>query len=1124
MRVVSLLLLLVLIAGGESAALPVAESSSEAVEIATGPDGLLELERQEKVTVRALHAWERLPAEYLRLAQRMREETSLDLLGANLQRIQEWIVRPEPLPAPIKEALRKLAAFLEKGDYLDWSQMSGDGRLAAGTVARRGGKRWIQPEDAVMAAGLAAASTPPGPTSSADPASARKAATGDDQGELTAPGPEKVAAPAPVFIPDPDFPALPVLAIERQRQLAEAKITAAAGGVIDSGDGLNLRVPPGALDHDRQIVIHAARVPPPSISAGVIGGQTAPLEVLQSWDVDLGPETGLLPEALELSVDVSAYPTERYPLLAPAISTDGRTWTRLPAERRGNNLVFETRHCSPILILTLDVSLFGLAGATAVALPVAALTYLVYDRVDEFPSRYNEHAPFISFNWDEQPEGFEIYWSKKVPGANPQTGFRDEKGYLQALEKLLEPYQGKETDLTTNIRLGFKIRELNRQYLMPESVRKVEEALKIAQRYLKTRNIKKPLLTLPVYIVPSLKENSGHIHNPWSGRRYMILSSTLDERTIYTTVLHELFHHYQTGYVWIDRKGHLPLMEASALLMEREALPHYRNAQPPILYNETEGLALAQFAVFRHGLDGPAQWEETTVRTFGYGLTWFLEYLRDEHWVKREKKKAEDFHAALLSTWGANKYNAIHKALAWAAGGDDQSLAKALADFAENFVLKGPVDKCGSRSPYGGRYNACPLSDSPYGAGFVSQGLPDATVDLSKNPVHQIDDDFIRPWSIQFLKIQGVPGGQAVAAVEIPREWFPAEGSKRSVFSREGAKETDVAEFDDEAPQGSPSAWASLSLNEDAFLYIVDSGQTGSGWVYDYQPARIVLLEPPANIESKMENGKLRLKWQAPAAAKKVAKEMAYFAYIEKNRVGPLTVTGSGPLLEAAIAPEDAPFWSGAETPPVAMVSALIIGQGDDGKTVYLESPRSDITGGGNAGNYRMELSLNSVSKPDQCDEHSKDKTVPDIFFHGFTNQSFTVHVGTDGGFAFSRQWTDSYGEESMVNLTVNGRGTFRDKEVKVEGSYTYAYYWKEKNDEAYQQVDASARFKGGGKFNHGIFFGHKAAGQWSSNGVVHYCPTRTNGKCQGWKTDYSQCSGKLNPVVSSIDSFTRMP
>ncbi len=1107
MRVISLLMLLALVTGGQAAASLMAENASSATEIATGPLGLLDLERQEKVTVRALHGWGRLPSGYLQLARQMRTEAGLDLLGADLPQIREWLARTEPLPAPIRDPLGELAVFMESGDYLDWSPTPADAPLAAGTVARRGGMRWVQPEAVTSASGLDDESRPPVPPS------AGESETGVDRGGITAPPQvETASAPAPVFIPDPDFAALPALAVERQRQLAAANITAAGGGAVSSGDGLTVTVPPGAFDRDRQVTIHAARVPPPPLSAGVIGGTAAPLTPLQSWDIDLGPETGLMPEPLEVSVDVSAYPPERHPLLWPAISTDGRTWTRLPAERRGGTLVFQTRHCSPVTLL-------GLSQAAAVMLPIAAVTYLVYDRVDEFPSRYNEHAPFICL--DHHPDGFEIYWSRKVPGADPATGFKDVAGYLQAVDKLLKPHQGKDIDFFTNVHLGYALRKLQRELLMPDCVRRVEKALATARDYLRSRRIKNPLLTLPVYVVPTLAENSGHIHNPWSGRRYMILSAQLDERATNTTALHELFHHYQTGYVWIDRNGHLPLMEASALLMEREAISGYMNAKPPKPFNETEGLALAQFAAFRHGLDGPAQWKEGFVRSFGYGLTWFLEYLRDEHWVKKQNRKADEFHAALLEYWGAHTYGAIHKSLTWAAGGDDASLARALADFAENHVLKGPVDKCGSRSPYGAKYNACPLSDSPYGAAFVAQGLADATVDLSKTPVHAVDDTFIRPWSIQFLKIRGIAGGKAVAAVEIPREWFPAEGRKRSVFVREGATEPIVTAFDDAAPQGSSSAWTTLSLDDDAFVYIVDSGQTGSGWVYDYQPARVVLLQAPNHVESNMENGKLRLKWQVPTA-EKLPKQMAYFAYIRENRVGPLKLTGSALAPEAVIAPEDAPSWSGAEAPPVAMVSALAMGQGDDGKTAYLESPRSDIVGGGNAGNYVLELSLDAQ---DSVNSVCRD-LVHTWFYQGFDKRSFPVQVGPDGAFTFSGQWEEGRpGVASNPQYALKGRGTFIDKKVTIEGSFTATHHWTHGqiggDSESTTDIQNAGTFKGEGEFKHGIWFGYKVSGTWTSSTRHRYCSQSENGKCLDWKTDAADCGGELS-AISTIDAFTR--
>jgi hypothetical protein len=93
------------------------------------------------------------------------------------------------------------------------------------------------------------------------------------------------------------------------------------------------------------------------------------------------------------------------------------------------------------------------------------------------------------------------------------------------------------------------------------------------------------------------------LHNPWAGRRYMLVGANAGSAIIWTTALHELFHHYQTGYVWLDRTSHLPFLEASALLMEREAIAPYADAAKP--FNAGEGLVLAQMLVYRNGLDGP---------------------------------------------------------------------------------------------------------------------------------------------------------------------------------------------------------------------------------------------------------------------------------------------------------------------------------------------------------------------------------------------------------------------------------------------------------------------------------------------------------------------------------------
>ncbi|ACU89753.1 hypothetical protein [Desulfomicrobium baculatum] len=115
------------------------------VEIATGPDGLLQMEQQGKVTVRALRGWGRLPDEYVKLAQRMRQESGLDLLGANLDQVRQWSA--DPALAQFGAELAKLAAFMEGGEHLDWSPPAPGASVPAGTLVRSGATRWAQAED-----------------------------------------------------------------------------------------------------------------------------------------------------------------------------------------------------------------------------------------------------------------------------------------------------------------------------------------------------------------------------------------------------------------------------------------------------------------------------------------------------------------------------------------------------------------------------------------------------------------------------------------------------------------------------------------------------------------------------------------------------------------------------------------------------------------------------------------------------------------------------------------------------------------------------------------------------------------------------------------------------------------
>jgi len=165
------------------------------VEIATGPDGLLQMEQQGKVTVRALRGWGRLPDEYVKLAQRMRQESGLDLLGANLDQVRQWSA--DPALAQFGAELAKLAAFMEGGEHLDWSPPAPGASVPAGTLARSGATRWAQAADGpVEVPGAVQAEPAPTETVATEPVQAEPVQAEPVQAE-SAPTEPAQAEPAP---------------------------------------------------------------------------------------------------------------------------------------------------------------------------------------------------------------------------------------------------------------------------------------------------------------------------------------------------------------------------------------------------------------------------------------------------------------------------------------------------------------------------------------------------------------------------------------------------------------------------------------------------------------------------------------------------------------------------------------------------------------------------------------------------------------------------------------------------------------------------------------------------------------------------------------------------------------
>lgn len=137
---------------------------ASAVETATGPEGLLELEQQGKTTVRALRAWGQLPDKYMGLAQRMRREAGLDLLGADLEQIKLWSAQDDTLMAPYRAELIELTGYMDRGEHLQWTPAAEGASVPAGTLVRSNGARWTQAADGPATIPAASAQAEPAQT------------------------------------------------------------------------------------------------------------------------------------------------------------------------------------------------------------------------------------------------------------------------------------------------------------------------------------------------------------------------------------------------------------------------------------------------------------------------------------------------------------------------------------------------------------------------------------------------------------------------------------------------------------------------------------------------------------------------------------------------------------------------------------------------------------------------------------------------------------------------------------------------------------------------------------------------------------------------------------------------
>ena len=662
-----------------------------------------------------------------------------------------------------------------------------------------------------------------------------------------------------------------IIPVERGEQLASAEIGASTGGAVATADGLTVRFPAGSLDRDRDVRIYRARVAAPPFRIGFIGSGAEPVAptVLRAWDVDPGAGARFFPGDVTVAIDAPELAGPAGAALAPLplVTLDGSTWAQVPFTVEDGKVVFTTRHFCAVILGA--VSLTGMATALPVALAVVALAYVIYACDDEMPGWCKPDAPFVHV--DTGRNDFDLEWSWKLgnpaycgpAGRGPNCGMKDVAGYAKKLDAI-NAFYGRNGGFA-QVQVRQEIQAARREFLVPDAVKRVEEALDFGRGYLQTRGFTLPSAAVTTYVVT--KESlgdEGNAYDPWLGRPYLVLAGNGDAPHLNTTALHEFFHACQAALVWYSRMGNLPFTEASALLLEREAMPYYAAAGRPFA---TDGLVLPQFVVYRNGLDGPSSGEKPMQR-HGYGLSWFLEYLRD---AKYGGDKGA-FHAELLKSWGGKWAGKQRKALAWAAGGSDYFLGSALKEFTRDEVAKGPAeDGCqGCRSPFGARYGGVcrPMTDSPF-QGSADFGLGPSILDFAAAPYYALGDDALKAWSIQFFRLAPPPRPLAALVARFPKGWFGGKGAGRGVYWKRSVGDAGAVEIDGAWPQAKSSGevFVSAAFTGPQALYVTDTGQTGSGWISGNDAARLYLLEPPSDVRSEPKDGNLKVTWKAPPLA-----------------------------------------------------------------------------------------------------------------------------------------------------------------------------------------------------------------------------------------------------------------
>lgn len=703
------------------------------------------------------------------------------------------------------------------------------------------------------------------------------------------------------------------LNIEIGKVLESREISSRDGGNISTPDGLTFIAPPGSLDRDRKIEIHEAKVPDPGISVRIPGdSKKTQMKCLKAWHIDPGKEERPFNDCVELTVTLPELKDKKGvpPAVMALISHDGKSWSYIPCDVKDGRITVKTRSLSTFAVFGCHPAYPVLLGITV----ISALSYYVYKNLDqEIPQRFHAQAPFVALlNPLEVPGAgtghLYFAWSKSL-GSDKDTGAKDEKAFLNEAVVIVERYRKMSNPPTPKDQsLPFPYRQhaineiylAGRKYLVPDSVLRIEKAVFLARDYYSSRKGFRPLSSdVWIYVVST---DEDFYQNPWLQRGYLMLSTKNNDEKTNVCALHELFHRFQNEYYTFG--GDLPTLEASAMMIEREARAYYEQNKKP--FWTAAGQTEAQFVAYRMGLDGPGQSvfsnNPQPPRYLGYGLSWFLEYLKIQAIKTSKTLNADNFHGNFLEKWSQSD---LHQALQWASGGSDETLARAYLNFAAECVFDCTPSKLGKDSYFGKLYESEPLSYDPSNDYMEARGeepglgIPSTTYDLGRNPYLELGDAEIPCWSIQFCRLNAPDRPNAQLVVQVPGCWLRScQG--RSVIYRKGDEKAviplaipEALTKDDPVPPDENSTLSQLVpvlRGASNYLYMVDTGI-----VRGTKPARVYLLEPPSNVKAAVAGDKLSISWDRPdLAVKNPACVKGYTVYLNGKKIADLAPEGKG--------------------------------------------------------------------------------------------------------------------------------------------------------------------------------------------------------------------------------------